>query len=260
MSLRITTLVLLLLGALFAGCKAGTSLHGAVDIASWTPVLEATAVTGAGENFDLVGTGGVVDDDALWTIDLALQLGRASGREVRAQTLNFGYLSHRYSGNENLDLSFAGKALMGDTATNLSMSIFKFTYGEPQAASGGGNNRTEGSLGLHYMDFAVRAKDSSGTTAYYSGNAPMFVVGWKIAYSDRAMVYFANIEGMDLDVIPIENVRGEVMDYSAGVRWSVGGNVALTIAYREYMANLDDRGEEMKIKLAGAYFSLFVMW
>jgi hypothetical protein len=259
MSLRITTLVLL--GALLAGCQAGTNLHGAVDIASWTPVLEASAGTGAGENFNLVGTGGVVNDDALWTIDLALQLGRASGREVRAQTLNFGYLSHRYSGeNSLLGVDFAGKTLTGSTNTSLDMKLFKFTYGEPQASTSGGDNRTEGSLGLHYLDFAVKAVDSSGTQASYSGNAPMFVVGWKIAYTDRAMVYFASIEGMDLDVIPIENVRGEVMDYSAGVRWSVGGNVALTIAYREYVANLDDRGEEMKIKLAGAYFSLFVMW
>ena len=254
------TITLVLLGALLAGCRAGTSLHGAVDIASWTPILEASASTGAGEDFNLVGTGGVVDDDALWTIDVALQLGRASGREVRAQTLNFGYLSHRFSGKENLDMEFAGKHLTGPTDTSLSLDLYKFNYGEPQAATGGGNNRTEGSIGLHYLDFAVKAVDSAGVRASYSGNAPMFVVGWKIAYSDRAMVYFASVEGMDLDVIPIENVRGEVMDYSAGVRWSVGGNVALTIAYREYLANLDDRGEEMKIRLAGAYFSLFVMW
>ena len=260
---RTTTVVLL--AALLAGCKAGTSLHGAADIAQWTPTLAATADTGSGDKFDVVGTGGVVEDDAFWSFDVALQFGRAGKSGMKAQTLNIGYWGHRYSGTTDFSASpvdFAGKTLDGPTTTSMDLNLYKFTYGEPQAGSGGGSSRTEGTIGLHYLDFSVKANDTgiSPATARYDGNAPMFVIGWKISYSDRAMVYFFSVEGMDLDVVSLGNVKGDVLDYSAGVRWSVGSSAALSLGWRSYEANLDNRGEQMKIKMEGLFFSLFLMW
>ena len=255
------TTVVICLASLLAGCRAGSSVHGTADVAQWAPVLKAEAYAGSGDKFNLVGTGGVVDNDALWTFDVSLQFSSAGQRQVKAQTLNLGYWSHEYSGSADLSgVDFANKLLSGPTRTSLKLDLYKFTYGEPQAASGGGSNRTEGTIGLHYLDFSVIAQDLDGATARYSGNAPMFVVGWKVAYADRAMVYFFSVEGMDLNMISLENVKGNVMDYSAGIRWSVGSTAALSIAYREYQAHLNDRGEELNIKLAGAFFSLFIMW
>lgn len=259
MSSRIAGFIFL--SALLAGCKAGTSVRGAADIAQWTPVFNATAYTGSGDKFDMVGTGGVRDDDALWSFDLAFQFGRARSGEVKAQTLNLGYWGHKYSGTTSLsNVQFAGKTLNGDTKTTVALNLYKFSYGEPQAASGGGNNRTEGTIGLHFLDFDVTANDLDGPTASYSGNAPMFVIGWKIAYTDRAMVYFFSIEWMDLDVISLENVKGELLDYSTGIRWSVGSSAALSLGWRSYKVDLDDRGEQINIKMEGAFFSLFLVW
>ncbi len=248
------------LPALVAGCgRAGTSFHGAIEMGQWTPTVSATAVHDGG-TFDVTGTGGVVDDDAVWSFDVALQFGAAARSGVRVQSLNLGYVSHTYSGSADLsNLSF-GNVLDGATTTDLSLSIYKLSYGEPQAAAAGGNNRTEGLIGLQYLDFSVNSTDEDGTTAEYSGNAPMFVIGWKVAYTDRAVIYFFSVEWMDLDFISLENVTGMILDYSAGFRWNVGTMAALSIGYRSYEADLDDRGEQFDIKMDGAFFSLFMAW
>jgi hypothetical protein len=245
--------VLLLLAV---GCGAGTALHGSFEAAQWTPELTGSATKGS--TLELVNDAGLVNDDAFWAFDTSLRVQLPGESRVGAYTFNFGTWQHTYGGKVPGPVDFAGVSVNGPVRTTADLKLYKFSYGEPGGTSSG-HGRTDGLLGLHYMDFEVRADGSNGS-ASQAGTAPMFVIGWRIAYESQGLVYFFGFEWMDLDTISLDNVKGEVTDWTTGIRWFPGKHVALSLAWRTYDADLVARSERLDIDIAGAYFSLFVIW
>jgi len=103
--------------------------------------------------------------------------------------------------------------------------------------------------------------DSDSVTKM-DGSAPMFVIGYKIAYISQNLMYFLNIEGMDLDTITLENVKGSLVDVSAGIRWVFddSGKMAISAGWRTYEANLEIKDDDLDVKFDGAFFSFFLAW
>lgn len=244
-----------------AGCGAGVRFHGFLDAGQWTPSLECSAQASGESKFDLTGVGGLEGDRSFWALEGGVRFTAPRRGQAGAYAFNLGYFQHTYEGEADLGvtgITFAGQNLTGPTSTETKVSVFKFTYEEP---SGTANELTGGLLGFHFLEFAVTSRDAD-SKAQLSGTAPMLILGWKIAYYSNRLMYFFNIEGMDLDLAPLNNVTGSIYDTSAGVRWFIDSaqRVALTAGYRRYEARLDVDRDKFNITMDGPFISFFMYW
>lgn len=255
---RIICAALMLSG--LAGCRAVRNFHGDIDFAQWTPKLTSSAQRSGGSYFNLVGSGGVVDKEAFVFLDASLRFQTGSGRRAKPHAVNLGYWQYTYSGDGDagLGLDFAGKTLIGPIRTTADFKLYRVTYEEPGLTQGG-DGRTGGTLGIHLLGFDIKADDGSNI-ARFSGTAPMLVMGWKIAYYSKGLMYYFGVEGMDLDVVSLGNVRGNVVDTIAGVRWFFGDNLALSVGWRNYDADITIRNDRLRVKQEGAVVALYMKW
>jgi hypothetical protein len=89
----------------------------------------------------------------------------------------------------------------------------------------------------------------------------MLVIGYRITYMSRGLIYYIGVEGMDLDEVPLDNVEGSIVDTYAGVRWNIRSErLALQVGYRRYDADLRIRDDKLIIKMDGVTVSLFISW
>ena len=243
------------------GCQAGSTFHGWVEMGQWTPSLEADAGTGSDGTFDLVSTGGLDDRESLWSYDVGIRFTRASGSQLGAHAFNIGYFDHEFEGGTDgvIVTNFGGVPLDGTLVSDAELSLFKFSYEEPSSGSGG--ERTGGLIGIHQLNYNLSVSDGN-QVGRIEDSAMMFVIGYKVAYYSQNLMYFLNIEWMDLDTFNIGEATGEVLDSSGGLRWVFddSGNMAITLGYRLYDANLQLEDDAVHIVLDGAYFSFFVAW
>ncbi|MHC4248176.1 MAG: hypothetical protein ACYS9X_03530 [Planctomycetota bacterium] len=268
MSNRTAVAALLVAGlAGLAGCRAGTSFSGSVDIAQWTPDLSASAFKGGGSNFNLVANGGVDKGEDLWTVDLSLGMQAAAGSQLKPYQLNLGYWHGSYKGAGPASaLTFAG-ATFNDTdpvSTSADFKYYKLTFEEPDVSgNSAGGSLSSGILGLHFLDFGIIADDGTpGGRGVFEDSAPMFVLGYRIEqYAKGGLMYYIKVEWMDLDTVTLDGVKGEIMDLSGGVRWAIRGNkAALCIGYKTLEAELEINSNKLNMDMDGAIFSLFLRW
>ncbi len=247
--------------AALAGCRGAQNFHGDIEFTQWTPQLTSSARRGAGNrDFNLVNHGGVATGDAFLAFDASLRFQTGSGGRAKPHAVNLGYWQHTYAGTGNASgVTFAGVPLTGSTRTTADFKLYKLTYEEPGLTQGG-DGRTGGTLGLHLIDFNIRADAGGGNVGIFVGTAPMLVIGWKIAYYSKGLMYYFGVEGMDLDVVSLSNITGGVTETVAGVRWFLGDTVALSVGWRSYEANLIMRGDTLNIKQEGASVTLYVKW
>jgi hypothetical protein len=248
--------------AMLTGCTAGSTFHGWLEFGQWTPDTDSTVDTD-GDDIDLVSTGGIRNNDSFWTYDAGIRFTQPNGNTLGAYAFNLGYFNHTYSGNGEIgsSISFDGINTFGTSiSTNADIRLLKFTYEEPTGGSSG-SERTGGLIGLHNLSYDIHISDGV-QTGEISGTAPMFVVGYKVSYYSAQLMYFVNIEWMDLDTITLENVQGEVMDVSGGIRWVFddSGNMAISAGYRSYDADLNMRDEDLSLHMEGAFFGFFLAW
>ena len=112
------------------------------------------------------------------------------------------------------------------------------------------------------LDYDVDATNGT-VNGEMTGSAPMFIVGYKVAYASANLMYYFNVEYMDLDTVTLENVTGSVLDYTAGMRWVFdgSGNMAISTGFRSYEADLGLRGgDDFSYKMEGVFFSVFIAW
>jgi len=244
--------------ALAAAAGCGMNASGYLDAGTWTPKLNASALRLSAPALDLVSGAGVPEDDSFWTFDASIQI--AGSAEHGPCALNFGYVRHVYSGNSAAGFDFAGATLTGPVHTDADLSLYKFAYEEPQTSGQG--ERRGGYIGIHVLDFDIKAAEvGGGTVRRFRDSAPMLVFGWRIAYmSDQDLMYYFSVEAMDLGLITIENVKGTVLDTSVGARWMIYNKVALSVGYRQYDARLDMRDDRLDVKMEGVNYSFFMTW
>lgn len=263
---RTAAVVLLVAGlAGLAGCRAGTSFSGSVDVAQWTPDFSATALKGGGSNFNLVSAGGVDSSQDLWAVDLSLGMQAVAGSQVKPYQLNLGYWHGLYKG---AGPAFTGNYLGADFVssnpidTSADFKYYKFTFEEPDASGNSmGGSLSSGILGLHYLDFDIVADDGTNR-GVFRDSAPMFVLGYRIEqYTKGGLIYYIRVEWMDLDTVTLGGAAGEIMDLSAGVRWAIrGNNAAICVGYRQLEADLNINGNKLIMDMDGAIFSIFMRW
>ena len=241
-----------------AGCGAGTRLQVAVDVGQWTPDFSGSALRSGGSSFNLVGQGGVADDDPFWFFDSSFRMVAPRGRQVQPFALDFGYCQNTYEGTGPGGVTFAGADLGPGTRTRAEFKLYKFGYEEMRPTEGT-SGLTGGLIGLHYLDFDITATDDAGNTGTFSDGAPMLVFGWRVTYVSRGITYYFGVEGMDLDSVSLENVGGNLMDIYGGLRWAIHGNrAALSVGYRKYEADLSIRSDRLSIEMDGYVVSLYM--
>jgi hypothetical protein len=264
---RTTFTCLLIAGlAALAGCRAGTSFSGSIDIAQWSPDFASSARKGSSSNFSLVGDGGVDADQDIWAFDLSLGMQAASGSNLKPYQLNIGYWRSVYEGVGLAPVSpitFFGADFDADPiSTKADFKYYKLTFEEPDAkGNSAGGSLSSGILGIHYLDYNISADDGTNS-GVFAGGAPMFVLGYRIEqYTKSGLIYYIRVEWMDLDSVTLGGVRGDIMDLSGGVRWAIRGDkAAICIGYRQLEADLDIDGNKLKIDMDGAIFSFFMRW
>lgn len=261
-----TTAVALLVAGL-AGCPAGTRFSGQIDVGQWTPKFKGSALKDGGSNFDLVSNGGVGSDEDLWAFEATFGLQTASSNQIKPYRLNLGFWRNTYAGTgPATGLTFAGATFAGDASTTADLAYYKLTYEEPDVSRapqpGGTGSVTAGFLGLHYLDFSVIADDGLGNRGVFEDGAPMFVLGYRIEqYAKGGLVYYASVEGMDLDTLSLGGVEGSVMDASGGMRWFIRGQkAAISVGYRTIDASLKMGANRLNLDMDGATFSFFMRW
>ncbi len=261
-----TAVLALLVGGLagLAGCRAGTSFSGSVDIAQWTPDFAGSAFKSGDTSFDLVSSGGVNAGEDLWAVDLSLGMQAAAGSQIKPYQLNLGYWQALYRGTgPATGLTFGGATFGADVSTEADFKYYKFTFEEPDVSgTSRGGSLSSGILGFHYLDFGITADDGLGQRGAFEGSAPMFVLGYRIEqYAKGGLVYYIRVEWMDLDTVTLSGTAGEIMDLSGGVRWAVRGNkAAICVGYRQLKADLNINGNQLNMDMDGAVFSLFLRW
>jgi len=232
-----------------SSCKSSSNFHAEIDIQQWTPDLSASVEDADGYDLDLVDQGNVPDDDMLWVIDAKLQ--------TSSYSLNLGYSKHTYSGTGPGGFVFDGVDLDADTCTNADIALYKIGW-EDLSGSTSGNSMSAGSLGLHWLDFDVTASDGVDL-AHYSDRAILFVLGYRMAYYSNGLYYYINLESTVGDLVSLGNSEGEILEYSAGVRWFIyEQKAAVSIGYRSYEADIDMRDGEIDLELEGVFFSLYM--
>ncbi len=257
MTKRHTIAALGLAVALAAGCRSGGRWQ--VEAASWTPTLISTATSTT--SLDIVETGGTLDDETFWFFDITFQPSRARTARGSTYAMYLSYLRHAYTGTNPTGFDFAGATMSGPTETTADFCLYKIMMEEPQGSQRG-TERVGGLLGIHTLDFTIEATDGTNT-GEFSDSSMMLVIGWRISYyGSGAVLYYASIEGADLDTMNFGDVTGSVLDYSLGMRWFVNTppTMALSIGYRKYEADLSIRDETLQLDLDGLYYSFFMTW
>jgi hypothetical protein len=249
--------------AALAGCKAGTRFSGALDLVQWRPDLQSSALKDGGDSFDLVTSGGVGNDEALWAFDASFGVQTAGADALKPYRFNLGYWQKIYRGIGPGGVTFAGAPLGAGTKTSADFAYYKFTLEDPDVRSGSGGpaSVTGGLLGVHFLDFSVVADDGVSRGVFADG-APMFVLGYRIEqYAKGGLMYYVCIEGMDLDAVPLGDVSGSVMDLSAGMRWFIRNDkAAISVGYRKLEAALNIGSNRLSLDMDGAVFSLYMRW
>ena len=246
--------------ACLAGCGAGTKFHAAIEAGQWTPEISASALRLSSTKFNLATQGGIPNDEAFWYFDASFRLDTPRGGQVQPYTMSFGYWQHTYKGTGLGGVTFGGATIGPPITTTAEFKLYKFAYEEMRPTEGVGGGLTGGLLGLHYLEFDIKATDGTNVGVFGDG-APMLVVGWKINYASRGLIYYFGLEGMDLDTVSLNNVGGSIMDTYGGIRWCIRGNrTALSIGYRKYEVDLAIRNDRLSIDMDGLTVSLFLNW